>query len=216
MKHHVPESLLLDYATGTAPEAVALTVAGHVALCAECAERARLHEDVGGLLLESIDAEPMADGALDAILGRLDDPLPLPPPVPQVPDFLAGVPLPSALHHYVASARGWQTILPGIRTVQLPLALGETPVHLMALKAGMTIPEHGHEGIELNLVLTGGFDDAQEESAYLPGDLSVKSQETVHTIEVHDDEDCIVLVVRSGKLVPRNLVGRLAQWLTGF
>ncbi|MCP4808068.1 MAG: anti-sigma factor [Proteobacteria bacterium] len=216
MHHHVPENLLLDYTTGTATEAVALVVAGHLALCPECSERARLIEDVGGLLLESLDAEPMADGSLESLMARLDDPIPVPPAPPVVPSFLAEVPLPSALHHYVDGATGWRRVLPGIKTVQLPVALDGVPVHLMALSGGMTIPEHGHEGIELNLVLAGGFDDADEQSAYLPGDLSVKSSETVHTIEVHDDEDCIVLVVRSGKLVPQNLVGRLAQWLTGF
>lgn len=216
MAHHVPENLLLAYTSGAAPEAVALAVAGHVALCASCRDRVAIQEQVGGALLEAVEPVELDPGALDAMLARLDELAPVDTAVARLPTFLADLPVPRPLHHYLQDATGWQRVLPGIRAVPLPLELDGTPVHLMALRAGLTIPEHGHEGLELNLVLTGGFDDKQERAAYLPGDLSVKSQETVHTIRVHDDEDCIVLVVRGGKLLPRDMVGRIAQWLTGF
>lgn len=216
MSHHVPEELLLAYVAGNSPEAVSLAVAGHLARCAECQLRSRLLEDVGGLLLDEMPGEPLSEGSLDAVLARLDEE-PDPDPAPaEVPGFLAGLPLPGPLKPYLAGAKGWKTVLPGIRRVELPLAMGGVPVNLMALRGGITIPEHGHEGLELNLVLTGGFDCTLDDGEYLPGDLCVRDTDDVHTQHIHAGEDCVVLVVRGGKLVPKNLTGRIGQWLTGF
>lgn len=217
MSHHVPEHILLTYVAGSAPEAVALAVAGHLASCAQCRQRVDMLEDVGGLLLDELPGEALQEGSLDAVLARLDEEPPADPaPAPALPHFLEGLPIPGPVRHYLETASGWRTILPGIRAVEMPLSLEGVPVNLMALKGGITIPEHGHSGIELNLVLTGGFDCTYDDAEYLPGDLCVRDPETDHTQHIHKGEDCVVLVVRGGQLLPRNLKGRIGQWLTGF
>ena len=217
MSHHVPEELLLGYVAGNTPEAVALAVAGHLASCAECRVRCELLEDVGGLLLDELPGDQLAEGSLDVVLSRLDEaPAPDEPPTPAVPDFLAGLPIPDPLHHYLVGATGWKTVLPGIYRVEMPLALDGVPVNLMSLRAGITIPEHGHQALELNLVLTGGFDCTLADEEFLPGDLCARDAEDVHEQHIHRGEDCVVLVVRGGQLVPRTLQGRIGQWLTGF
>ncbi len=44
----------------------------------------------------------------------------------------------------------------------------------------------------------------------------MKDQGQTHRLYIHDDGECVVLVVRQGPLVPHGAAARLASWLTGF
>src|SRR5262249_6988131 len=73
--HHPTEELLFDYAAGTAYEAQGLVVATHLALCPGCRRKVRELETIGGALLDQLAATPTPP-ALEALLGRLDEPEP--------------------------------------------------------------------------------------------------------------------------------------------
>ncbi len=135
--------------------------------------------------------------------------------MPQLPAFLQDLSVPDPLLPYLAEATGWRTVLPGfVHEIPLPLSWGETPVTIVRMRPGFVVPMHGHLGQELNLVLAGGLDDGDDE--FLPGDVVMKDEKDSHSLDIHDDGHCIVLVVRQGPLVPKGLVARAASWLTRF
>ncbi|WP_332308091.1 zf-HC2 domain-containing protein, partial [Elstera litoralis] len=51
---HPPESLLIDYAAGTLPEAISLLVATHLTYCPTCRKEMAALEAVGGAMLDSL------------------------------------------------------------------------------------------------------------------------------------------------------------------
>ena len=70
----------------------------------------------------------------------------------------------------------------------------------------MTLPEHGHHGGELTLVLRGGFSDVT--GRYGPGDVEDVDNEIEHR-PVADPEGCVCLVGSEG---PVRFTG-LGMWL---
>lgn len=213
-QHPLSDDLLSRHASGQAQAPVSLVVRSHCALVQASARRLADLEALGGAGLEALEGVPMAAGGLDALMARLDEPHEEPEP-PGLPDFLQGLGIPEPMIAYLANAPKWRTVLPGfIHQIPLALSWGTTPVTLVRMRPGVVVPLHSHSGVELNLVLQGGFDDASEE--YLPGDVAVKDPSDIHKLNIHDDGDCIVLVVRDGPLVPHGLVAQVASWLTGF
>ena len=131
--HHVPEHGLVEYVAGAATDGAALAFACHVSLCAPCAAEVAALENVGGTILEASPGQELAPGALESVLARLDK-------TPQlaassgetvaVPGFLAGCDLPAPLLRALPSAEGWRTVVPGMRVVDLPLAVPGGAVRL--------------------------------------------------------------------------------------
>jgi putative transcriptional regulator len=213
-QHPLSDDLLSLHASGQAQDPVSLVVRSHCALVPSSARRLADLEALGGAGLDALQGVPMAPGGLDALLSRLDEPYAEPEP-PRLPDFLQGIGIPEPMVQYLANAPKWRTVLPGfIHQIPLAMSWGATPVTLVRMRARTVVPMHSHSGVELNLVLQGGFDDAKEE--YLPGDVAVKDPSDVHKLNIHDDGDCIVLVVRDGPLVPHGVAAQVASWLTGF
>jgi len=206
-RHHVPDEELMAYAAGNTCEALSVLVATHLALCPRCRERAADLEAVGGALLFQEHA-PVSGGALEQLLGRLDEPPPTPPVVAS-PVAGGATWLPRPLRDYVGPAGelNWRWVLPGIRQVQVPLRFGEMPVRLMKLSPGITIPKHSHTGVERLLVLTGGFSDSA--GHFERGDLSVREGDSAHIQEVATEEPCVALLVAEGPLVPRSFMARV-------
>lgn len=213
IRHHLPASLLLDHVAGTLPEAVGVLVATHLALCPRCRTEAALLEDAAAALVFDAPSAPDPTG-LDALLARLDEPE-APPTVPPLPAPAPDTVLPMPLRAYVGpfDALDWTTTLPGVASrVELPLAFGDVPVTLERVRAGRAVPPHGHDGLEITLVLAGGYQDRGE--PYARGDLSALGPETTHGLQIDDDgEDCVLLSVRSGRRVPEGLVARVASWI---
>jgi len=213
IQHHLPAALLLDHVAGTLPEAVGVLVATHLALCPACRAEVVLLEDAAGALIE--DAGPAGDSAgLDALLARLDEPE-APPTVPPLPPVATDTTLPMPLRGYVGPFRDlpWKTTLPGVASrVELPLDFAGIPVTLERVRAGRVVPPHGHDGLEITLVLAGGYQDRG--AGYARGDVSALGPETTHGLQIDDDgEDCLLLSVRSGARVPEGLYARIASWI---
>lgn len=215
--HHVPDTMLLDHATGTLPVAADVLVATHLSLCPRCRGDLAMIEGAAGAMLESIEPAAGDDEAgLAAILGILDAPLPA-PTVPAAP--CASSPpedlLPTPLRWMVGSSNDlkWRTSMPGVaRRSVLDFGLGDVAATLEEVRPGQTVPKHGHEGIELTMVLAGGYTDNQNH--YLRGDVQVVGPETVHSPLMDDEgEHCILLSIRSAARVPDGLAARIASWI---
>ncbi len=203
--HHPGDALLLDYAGGCLGEAGSLAVATHLALCPGCRHAVGEMEAVGGALLDEIAPDPVAPGALDALLARLDEPDEPPPPRPAPPCGALLVPEP--LRAYVGgdlSAMKWRPMAPGFQCVDIRLGRGER-ARLMRMKGGVSVPQHSHDGLELALVLQGGFTDSL--GHFVRGDLGVGDDSVDHR-PVADPEGCLCLSVTLGRLRLTGAVGR--------
>ncbi|KAA0683019.1 ChrR family anti-sigma-E factor [Roseomonas genomospecies 6] len=216
--HHPGDTLLIDYAGGALGEAASLIVATHLALCPCCRLNVAEMEAVGGALLESIEPDAVDPACLEAVMARLDD-LPPPPrtPRPKPVHRPAEVPLlPEPLRRYVGndlSRLPWKRLMRGMDCCDIPLGSGSErrgKARLMRLGSGVGPPHHTHRGIELTLVLDGGFTD--DLGQFARGDLSVADDSVRHR-PVADEEGCLCLAVTDA---PLRFTGALGLILNPF
>ena len=210
--HHPSDALLLSYAAGTTAEAEALAMSTHLTFCPDCRARLAAAEAVGGALLDRIEQAALPAGALQVVLARLDEPAPAADqPSPQAMDGL-----PQALAGYAAEAlarSGWRMLAPGIRQLELTTA-GGAKARLLKLKPGTVLPEHGHRGTELTILLAGSYTDALGQ--FQRGDMAEHDESVVHRPVVDDGPECVALIVTEAPLKFSGWIARLAQPLIGI
>jgi len=211
IKHHLSDELLTAYAAGALPEAFSLAVATHISLCDDCRAALAACEAVGGALVEAVDGTvPMGAGALDAVFARLGA-APETAPAPKAP--LARDPvLPAPLHDYVGGDLGrikWRPLGMGVRQAILPMGDKSASARLLYIPAGRAVPDHGHRGMELTLVLQGAFRDAAQRFAR--GDIEIADEADQHTPVAEDGADCICLAVTDAPLRFTSSIPRLLQ-----
>ena len=212
--HHLTPQLLMAYSAGTLPEAFDLIVASHVSLCDTCRAELASYDAVGGALLEAetdgfrgieLDASSRSD-VLAAI--RNEEPAaPAPAPAPKCGDPR----VPTPLAPYVVGGLDtvkWRSVGMGVKQSILPTAPGAT-ARLLYIPAGTAVPDHGHNGTEVTLVLKGAFED--EDGRFARGDVEVATEELNHTPVADISEDCICLAVTDAPLRFKGLLPRLAQ-----
>lgn len=196
----------MAYAAGTLPEAFSLAVATHISLCDTCRAGAESYDAIGGAVLETGESEPLSDACLDATLARIRETPPESPPAP-ARDPVLPAPLLSYLGGGLDAVR-WRPVGMGVRQALLPVAGPET-ARLLHIPAGVAVPDHGHRGTEITLVLQGAYSD--EDGSFARGDVEVASEETLHMPVADISEDCICLAATDAPLRFKGLLPRLAQ-----
>lgn len=204
IKHHLSDQLLIGYAAGSLPEAFSLVVATHVSLCDDCRARLEAYEAVGGAVLETETAE-MSEASLEACLARLGQPEPPRKPAPRKGLFPA--PLAGYVGGDLAQVR-WKPLGMGVRQAILPTAKGSS-ARLLYIPAGQSVPDHGHRGLELTLVLQGAFRD--DKARFGPGDVEIADESDQHTPVAEAGADCICLAATDAPLRFMALIPRLLQ-----
>jgi putative transcriptional regulator len=197
IRHHLSEPLLMAYAAGNLPEAFGLVVATHVSMCDDCRARLGALEAVGGAVLEGQTAE-MSTGALEAVLARLE--------APEAPER-AGSPLQGYIGGDLSAVK-WTSLGMGVRQAILPTSRAAS-ARLLYIPAGQSVPDHGHRGMELTLVLQGAFRD--DTDRFGVGDLEIASEELEHTPVAEAGQDCICLAATDAPLRFNALIPRLLQ-----
>ncbi|NCU19738.1 transcriptional regulator [Candidatus Falkowbacteria bacterium] len=205
--HHLTDDLLMDYATGTLPEGFALVVATHVSLCDDCRARLAAYEALGGSVLERAEAVALEDRAFEATMARIAGLSPAPRPAARPRHGLFPAPLQDYVGGDLAAVR-WRPLGLGVRQAVLPTD-GSAKVRLLYIPAGAAVPDHGHRGRELTLVLQGAFRD--DEGRFGPGDVEVGDEELEHTPVAEAGQDCICLAATDALLKFRGIMPRLAQ-----
>lgn len=209
IRHHLPDALLMAYSAGQLPEAFALVVAAHVSLCDECRVRAEGFDAVGGAVLEEVGAAEMAEGSLAATLALIGRG-PKDPIVPRRAPAPAAV-LPAPVRDYVGGdveAVRWRPVGGGVRQAILPTAR-DASARLLWIPPGAAVPDHGHRGLELTLVLQGAFRDAGDR--FGRGDVEVADEGVQHTPVAEQGAPCICLAATDAPLRFAGLLPRLAQ-----
>lgn len=206
IRHHLSDSLLMAYSAGHLPEAFNLIVATHVSLCDDCRARLGGFDTVGGALLDDSPAE--AEVSLSATLARIKraGPVSRRPAAPKRPDVL-----PAPLRDYVGGgvdAVRWRMAGGGVRQAILPTGPGAS-ARLLHIPGGVAVPDHGHRGTELTLVLQGAFRD--ETDRFGPGDIEIATEDLEHTPIAEMGMDCICLAVTDAPLRFNGLIPRMLQ-----
>tara|TARA_R110002051_G_scaffold17387_1_gene51001 strand:- start:5566 stop:6210 length:645 start_codon:yes stop_codon:yes gene_type:complete len=211
IKHHLTAPLLMGYAAGTLPEAFDLVVATHVSMCDDCRAALAEYDALGGEVM--LDATPanMDTNALAATFALIDKGVDA--PVPH--QYRRGV-FPAPLQDYVAgdvTAVKWRKIGGGVSQMLLNTS-GTATVRLLKISAGTTLPDHGHRGIELTMVLQGAFYDHTDR--FTAGDVEVANEDLNHTPIAEAGVDCICLAATDAPLRFSGVIPRLVQRFSGI
>lgn len=224
ISHHVSDELLLEYAAGSLAEGWSVAVATHLALCPHCRGRLAVMEDAAAGLLDEIEPAPeirndhVRGDDWAALRSRLEAIAPEEPaparasagagPVPDVPE-----PLRSYLGGDLASLK-WRAL--GLGAYHFPIPTGDRDIstRLLRIPAGKPVPEHGHGGRELTLVLKGAFSDGS--GRFGPGDFEETDASVEHQPVAEPGEDCICLAVTDAPLKFRSRIVRFIQPLLGI
>lgn len=203
--HHLDDALLMGYSAGTLPEAFNLVVASHISLCDECRARLGAFDAVGGAVLEDAGVVTMdmdASSLLDSAGPQKVAPVVSKPSsdiYPQVlMDYLG--PNPDQVK--------WSKLGMGVRQAILKTS-STASVRLLHIPAGCEMPDHGHHGTELTLVLHGAFKDDQDR--FGRGDIEIATEADHHKPVADESGPCICLAATDAPLQFSGLVHRVVQ-----
>jgi putative transcriptional regulator len=123
---------------------------------------------------------------------------------------LLGVPQP--LRSYLdapLSALDWRPVARGMEEVDLGLGRAPVRARLLRLRAGAVVPRHTHCGLEMNLVLAGGYHD--QRGSYRLGDLVVDDDSVDHRPVAERGNGCVCLNVTDA---PLQMTGGIRRFIT--
>lgn len=211
--YHPSDDILMSYAAGSLDEPTSILIATHLALCPVCRKQVSKAESIGGQLLNDVEPSKIDDGALDAVLARLDDgegeTITVSVPESAGDDSLN---LPRPLKDYVnGSAKNlpWRWLGPGVHYAPIAPQANGPKVGLLRIAPGTRVPMHGHSGNELTMVLAGGYSDST--GSYKRGDVEYADDDLTHQPVADEGEECVCLVVTEGVLQPTGLIAKLVQ-----
>ena len=217
INHHLDDATLVSYSAGALSQGMALVVASHLSVCPQCRERAEINDAVGGVLLESLESETVADDMLASILSQLDD-LPAEPrsAVSGLTGKTIDPEIPAPLREYIDCSLDqleWKRIVPGVTYYDMPWE-GRGVSRLLRIAPGKAMLPHTHNGNELTMVLRGSFSD--EVGRFRRGDVADLDDQIEHQPLVDSEVDCICLIATDAPLRFTTLFGKLVQPITGF
>ena len=102
----------------------------------------------------------------------------------------------------------WKPVGMGVKQAILKTSTAAT-ARLLYIPAGMAVPDHGHGGTELTLVLRGAYSD--ETAHFKRGDVEIADEDIHHTPVADTHSDCICLAVTDAPLKFSGVLPRLLQ-----
>lgn len=222
IKHHPDDATIIAYASGTLDEAFAVLISCHLETCPDCHDRLATANTVGGAVLADMTdtIEPDAGS-----FGRLLERISISPSDEYVgasykndSKALRKDSTPKALYSYIKcdiEEVDWRKVGPGIW--QKPIQLSEnanSSLRLLRIRNGYKVPEHGHNGQEITLILQGAYQD--EIGHFGVGDVADLDEDIEHQPIVVSDEDCICLAATEAPTRFKGIASRLMQPFIGI
>lgn len=221
--HHPDSATLMAYAAATLPEALAAVVASHVSMCAQCRAEVVDMELIGAALFHDIPAVSDTETVSHARMSLPQDgyssgvaTLERPAVTAPAARSIDALPAPiAAVYGLSLDTIPWRRLAPGIWHYRLALREpGAGDLRLLKVAPGRALPDHGHGGSELTLVLKGSYSDVT--GAYHHGDVQDVDESVEHQPIVGDDGYCICLIASERPAQFKSRLGRLLQPLTGM
>jgi len=212
IRHHPDGATLMSYAASAIAEPLAAVVAAHLSMCARCRAEVADLELLGSAVMLSAPHHP-GDAALK---------------VPKLPPDVAR-PAAQRIDHVherlpapIAAAYGlslgsipWKRLGPGVWHHRLALRQESNgDLRLLRIAPGRTMPDHGHGGAELTLVIEGAYSDIT--GTYRRGDIQDVDEGIEHQPIVDKGAECFCLIASEQPARFKTLVGRLTQPWTGM
>jgi putative transcriptional regulator len=210
--HHPDGATLVSFAAATLAEPLAAVVACHLSMCPHCRTEVADLELMGAALMLSAPRRP-GDSPLEPKSRPGSAISPTPRHVGRNDERL---PAPLVAAYDLTSERiPWRRLGPGVWHHRLALRQeGEGDLRLLRIGAGRRMPDHGHGGAELTLMLEGSYSDVTGE--YRRGDVQDLDEEVEHQPVVGTEADCICLIASVHPARFKSLVGRITQPWTGL
>ncbi|MGB0086602.1 MAG: ChrR family anti-sigma-E factor [Rhodomicrobiaceae bacterium] len=195
IRNHPDPSILMSYAAGTLPNAIACVVVCHVSMCSECGEAVRRLEMLGGLMLDRLGPgaadEAMAERAEAIVAG---EPSEFVEPEQSSKEFDDPF-LPEPLARYLGMTGEeipWKRLPKGVQQYWIKLPKDSGLIRLLKVPPHLKLLEHSHDGMELTMVLRGTYSDHTGD--YLRGDVTEMNAGTEHRPASTGEEECICIV----------------------
>lgn len=213
IKHHLTNALLMGYSAGTLPEAFNLVVATHISMCDTCRAALAEFDAVGGEVMLDSPTSAVESDSLEKTLALIAN---------DIEDAVSHKlerkesAFPYPLSEYVQGSTeslNWRSIGGGVCQLVLPTSK-DASVRLLKIPAGTAVPDHGHRGVELTLVLQGAF--ADEEDNFSVGDVEVANEDLTHTPVAAWGQDCICLAATDAPLRFSGFLPRIVQRFVGI
>jgi putative transcriptional regulator len=206
--HHLDDATLMSCAAGSQPEALAAVVSSHLAVCPRCRAELKQHALIGEALFEGLRPEPVTRDA-PVVAFRAGE---------ATADEAEACEMPAALH---AALNGrfdevpWRRAAPGVWHYPIPLSSGaKGDLRLLKVAPGTKLPEHGHGGSELTLILDGSYSD--EYGTFRRGDVADLGDDAEHRPIADPVHGCICLAASDEKPRFTGMIARLLQPLAGL
>jgi putative transcriptional regulator len=213
--HHLDQATILAYAAGTLNDAFSIVAASHLAWCEDCRASVRSAESVGGELLDQMPELQVSGSCRDKTLALIDRATVhrFPAPAPVASELPA--PLAKVLKGASLNDLGWKKKAPGVAIYDVELGPGARgQLKLLRIGAGRAMPEHGHGGEEITLILKGAYHDHM--GRFGRGDVADLDEEIEHKPVVDADGECICLVATEQPTRFKSLAARLMQPFIGI
>lgn len=216
IKEHPTYDLLFNHAMGNTAEAESLILSCHIAYCQTCKKESAKLERVGGIFLSNQNESDIDSSLWEGILDKVDGVEPEEKQCNYIAHTLksnltkSAIKIPSFLAEYLESkhdTNNWTSTLNNVKYKNIEFRNKEIKGKLIEIPAGKSMPKHGHESNEATLVLYGGYSD--EKGQYNKGDLVLANSDEVHSPVASDTEGCLCLVVYSGALKFKGLIGSI-------
>jgi len=224
--HHLDDATLVRYAAGDLDEAFTVIVASHLAMCSQCRQASHDAEELGGQLLVGAEGAAVEEDAFAKLMMAIDDQnhanvegvdAQNVHPFPKRGAKISGdVPLP--LQRFLGSQVSdikWKKIAPGISKHDIVLD-NDVPssLYLLNIAEGQAVPEHGHGGMEMTLILSGAYTDRF--GRFGPGDVADLDDHVEHQPIVEAGAPCICVVATEKPTKFKGIVERILQPIIGI
>ncbi len=203
ISHHIPDALMAAYVSGNLPQAYALVVATHISMCHSCRASYAAHSSMGGAVLDQSAAIQVSPTMRDRVFDMLDA-----PPPERKPFRASGIFPGPVMEAMNGGPPRWRSLGAGIRQSIL-YREKSCSARLLYIPAGEAVPEHGHGGLELTLVLQGAFED--ETGYFGVGDMEIADGDLDHQPVATGDMPCICLAATDEPLSFKGILPRLLQ-----
>lgn len=213
IKVHPPNNMLHQYVAGDINSAAGLVISTHIDMCTHCQRLVKAMEDeLSSSIAHSVnDSQSRLDNAdMQSMLDTIFKSAP-PERTPLNPDdkliYLNGqrFNLPRSLARQKNRIGPWSKMVGNMWRAAIYLGASEV-AHLIYMGNAASLPEHTHNGTELQLVLNGSFSD--EYGHYQGGDLLFLDATHQHSPRTNG-EDCLLLTVFDGPLQFTSGINRL-------
>ncbi len=221
IKHHPDDNMLTEYASGSLPIALSLSVCAHLQLCSHCRKRAVQLDKLGSTILNHSVAEPVAESKFSQLMERIRQQEPqsgasslkqrnsgeaLHPNYRQ-DSLLKHLPRVVAKLLPRDGNLKWQRVSSELKTSRLVAGQQQYEVAFQRIRSGGRVVQHDHGGMEVTLVLQGSFSD--EYGVYSEGDFLVRSAGEVHRPTATQNQDCLCLTVVEAPVKVTGFLGKL-------